>query len=155
MSHVANSLLKVSDAGLELVKSFEGLELHAYPDPGNKATGEPWTIGYGHTQGVHKGDVCTEEQATEWLRSDLSYAEAAVRHLVDVPLSQGQFDALASFVFNCGQGAFGNSTMLRLLNKGDYAGAGGQFSRWNKGADGPLPGLTRRRAAERVMFEGG
>jgi len=88
----------------------------------------------------------------EWLREDLREAEGAVRHLVDVPLSQGQFDALASFVFNVGPSAFGNSTLLRLLNGGDAAGAAEQFKRWNRGADGPLPGLVLRRAAERTLF---
>lgn len=152
MSHAANSLLVTSDVGLALIKSFEGLETTAYPDPGNRITGEPWTIGYGHTRGVRRGDTCTEEQATAWLREDLHAAEGAVRHLVDVALTQGQFDALASFVFNCGAAAFGNSTLLRLLNAGDAAGAAGQFKRWNRGADGVLPGLVRRRAAERDLF---
>ncbi len=152
MSHTANSLLVTSDAGLALIKSFEGLETTAYPDPGNGITGEPWTIGYGHTRGVRRGDTCSEEQATAWLREDLRAAEGAVRHLVDVPLTQGQFDALASFVFNCGAGAFGNSTLLRLLNGGDESGAADQFRRWNRGADGVLPGLVRRRAAERDLF---
>lgn len=152
MSHAANSLLVTSDRGLDLIKEFEGLETEAYPDPGNKVTGEPWTIGYGHTRGVRRGDTCTEEQATDWLREDLQAAEGAVRHLVDVPLTQGQFDALASFVFNCGAGAFGNSTLLRLLNQGLYASAADQFKRWNRGADGPLPGLSRRRAAETALF---
>jgi len=152
MSNAANSLLVTSNRGITLVKEFEGLETTAYPDPGNPSTGEPWTIGYGHTRGVRKGDTCTEDQATEWLRGDLKTAEGAVKHLVDVPLTQGQFDALASFVFNCGAGAFGNSTLLRLLNGGDVSGAADQFSRWNKGASGPLPGLVRRRAAERALF---
>lgn len=152
MSHAANSLLVTSDAGLDLIKVSEGLETVAYPDPGNRVTGEPWTIGYGHTRGVRRGDVCTETQATEWLREDLRAAEGAVRHLVDVPLMQGQFDALARFVFNIGAGAFGNSTLLRLLNAGDAAGAAEQFKRWNRGADGPLPGLVTRRAAERALF---
>ena len=88
MSNAANSLLVTSDRGLALIKEFEGLELEAYPDPGNKVTGEPWTIGYGHTVGVRRGDTCTEEQATEWLREDLRSAEGSVRHLVDVPLTQ-------------------------------------------------------------------
>ncbi len=152
MSHVANALLFTSDLGLALVKRFEGLETVAYPDPGNRVTGEPWTIGYGHTRGVRRGDTCTEEQATAWLREDLQAAEGAVRHLVDVPLNQGQFDALVSFVFNVGAAAFGNSTLLRLLNGGDAAGAAEQFRRWNRGADGVLPGLVRRRAAERDLF---
>lgn len=152
MSHAANSLLVTSDAGLALIKAAEGLETAAYPDPGNRVTGEPWTIGYGHTRGVRRGDTCSEEQATVWLREDLHAAEGAVRHLVDVPLSQGQFDALASFVFNVGPSAFGTSTLLRLLNGGDAAGAAEQFKRWNRGADGPLPGLVIRRAAERTLF---
>jgi lysozyme len=152
MSHPANALLVTSEPGLRLIKVSEGLETVAYPDPGNKVTGEPWTIGYGHTRGVRKGDTCTEEQATEWLREDLQAAEGAVRHLVDVPLTQGQFDALASFVFNVGPTAFGNSTLLRLLNAGDAVAAADQFRRWNRGADGPLPGLVVRRAAERALF---
>ena len=152
MSHAANTLLVTSEAGVDLIKASEGLETSAYPDPGNRVTGEPWTIGYGHTRGVHRGDSCTEAQATAWLREDLRAAEGAVRHLVDVPLGQGQFDALASFVFNVGPSAFGNSTLLRLLNAGDAAGAAGQFKRWNRGADGVLPGLVARRAAERALF---
>jgi len=152
MSHAANSLLVTSDRGLDLIKISEGLETEAYPDPGNRVTGEPWTIGFGHTRGVRRGDTCTEAQATDWLREDLQAAEGAVRRLVDVPLTQGQFDALASFVFNIGPAAFGNSTLLRLLNAGDAAGAAGQFKRWNRGADGVLPGLVTRRAAERDLF---
>lgn len=152
MSHAANSLLVTSERGLELIKISEGLETEAYPDPGNRITGEPWTIGYGHTRGVRRGDTCTEEQATEWLRSDLEEAERAVRRLVDVSLTQMQFDALVSFVFNIGASAFGNSTLLRLLNAGDAAGAAHQFKRWNRGSGGVLPGLVTRRAAERDLF---
>lgn len=152
MSNVANSLLVTSNRGVSLVKEFEGLETTAYPDPGNPVSGEPWTIGYGHTRGVCKGDTCTEDQATEWLRGDLKDAEGAVKHLVDVVLSQNQFDALVSFVFNCGASAFGNSTLLRMLNQGSYLGAADQLPRWNRGASGPLPGLVRRRAAERDLF---
>ncbi len=152
MTHPANALLVTSDGGLALIKASEGLETEAYPDPGNRVTGEPWTIGYGHTRGVRRGDTCTEEQATEWLREDLQTAEGAVRRLVGVPLSQGQFDALASFVFNVGPSAFGNSTLLRLLNADDAVGAAEQFKRWNRGADGVLPGLVTRRAAERDLF---
>ena len=145
--------MNISDTGLRLITEFEGLRLAAYPDPGTG--GEPWTIGVGHTGGVHLGDTCTEEQAMDWLRSDVRYAESAVEHLVKVPLDQGQFDALVSFVFNCGQGAFGQSTMLRLLNAGDYDGASRQFGRWNKAGNQELPGLTRRRAAEAKLFSTG
>lgn len=152
MSHSANSLLVTSGKGLDLIKVSEGFEAEAYPDPGNRVTGEPWTIGYGHTRGVRRGDTCTDAQATDWLREDLQAAEDAVRHMVDLPLTQMQFDALASFVFNVGPSAFANSTLLRLLNAGDAAGAAEQFKRWNRGADGVLPGLVARRAAERDLF---
>ena len=152
MSHTANALLITSQTGLDLIKVSEGLEIEAYPDPGNRVSGEPWTIGYGHTRGVRRGDTCTEAQATQWLREDLRAAEGAVRHLVEVPLTQGQFDALASFVFNVGPTAFGNSTLLRVLNAGDATGAAEQFNRWNRGASGVLPGLVIRRAAERDLF---
>lgn len=143
--------MEISDAGLELVKEFEGCRLEAYPDPGSGA--EPWTIGYGHTGDVHPGDACNQQQADEWLLQDLTYSEAAVNYLVKVPLTQGQFDALVSFVFNCGQMAFGNSTMLRMINAGDMDDASEQFARWNKGPNGPMAGLTRRRAAEQALFE--
>ena len=145
--------MKTSDTGIALICAFEGLELAAYPDPGSG--GEPWTIGYGHTRGVKPGDTCTQEQATEWLREDLRFAEAAVDHLVKVALDQHQFDALVSFTFNVGQGAFGQSTMLRLLNAGDVAGAAKQFGRWNMAGSRVLPGLTRRRAAEAKLFTTG
>mgnify|MGYP001121869705 CR=1 FL=1 len=116
---------------------------------------EPWTIGYGHTAGVRRGDVCTAEQAEAWLRQDIKYATACIERRVEVPLTQGQYDALASFVYNVGQTQFGNSTLLRLLNAGNTVGAAAQFDRWNRGATGVLPGLVERRTAERVMFEGG
>lgn len=146
--------MKTSDAGLDLIAEFEGCVLHAYPDPASG--GEPWTIGYGHTKGVRPGDVCTREQAREWLAQDVEEAESAVDRLVTVPLTQGQFDALVSFTFNLGGGNFANSTMLRLLNGGASPEAiAGQFGRWVNGPNGPMEGLVRRRAAERVMFLGG
>ncbi len=144
--------MKTSQAGIDLIKEFEGFVDHAYPDPGSG--GEPITIGYGHTGGVKLGETCTRAQAEEWLREDLRFAEAAVDHLVTVPLEQHQFDALVSFTYNCGQGALGQSTLLKLLNAGNYNATPVQFDRWNKGPNGPMPGLTRRRAAERKMFEG-
>lgn len=93
--------MQTSDRGLEFIKHHEGLETKAYPDPGS-ADGHPWTIGVGHTKGVKKGDTCTVAQAMEWLREDVRTAEAAVLRLVKVPLTQAQFDALVSFVFNVG-----------------------------------------------------
>lgn len=144
--------MKTSDAGLEFIKEHEGIELKAYPDPGTG--GEPWTIGVGHTGGVSPGDTCTVEQAMEWLREDVAEAEQAIRQNVHVALNQDQFDALVSFIFNVGGGAFKNSTLLRKLNLGDYEGAENEFQRWNKAGGRVLAGLTKRRLAEEALFAG-
>lgn len=145
--------MRTSDHGLQHIMESEGCRLDAYPDPGSGGT--PWTIGVGHTGGVRPGDRCTMEEAMAWLRADVAWAEEAVSGQVRVPLSQRQFDALVSFVFNVGAGQFGSSTLLRLLNQGDHAGAAAQFERWTRAAGRVLPGLVKRRAAERAMFEGG
>ena len=144
--------MKTSLGGIALLQEFEGCVLHAYPDPATGA--EPWTIGYGHTKGVKPGDTCTREQALAWLHEDVDWAEAAVRANVKVPLEQHQFDALVSFTFNVGAGAFGASTMLKLINAKNMPAAAQQFGRWINGPSGPMPGLVRRRGAERAMFEG-
>lgn len=141
-------VMQISKAGLDLIKQFEGLYLKAYRCP----AGVP-TIGYGHTAGVAMGQTITQQQADDYLRRDVRQFERAVARLVTVPLTQGQFDALVSFAFNLGEGALAQSTLLRLLNAGDYAGAAAQFDRWNKAGGRVLPGLVRRRAAERALFE--
>ena len=141
-------MMQISKAGLDLIKQFEGLYLQAYRCP----AGVP-TIGYGHTAGVAMGQTITQQQADDYLRRDVRQFERAVSRLVRVPLTQGQFDALVSFAFNLGEGALAQSTLLRLLNAGDYAGAAAQFDRWNKAGGRVLPGLVRRRAAERALFE--
>lgn len=141
-------MMQISKAGLDLIKQFEGLYLNAYRCP----AGVP-TIGYGHTAGVAMGQTITQQQADDYLRRDVRQLERAVARLVTVPLTQGQFDALVSFAFNLGEGALAQSTLLRLLNAGDYAGAAAQFDRWNKAGGRVLPGLVRRRAAERALFE--
>lgn len=140
--------MKISAAGLALIKSFESLELKAYL-PTDK---DVPTIGYGHTQFVKMGDTCTETQAEQWLREDCAWAEDCVTNGVHVDLSQNEFDALVSLVFNIGCTAFKNSTLLKLLNANDKEGAMGQFRRWNRQAGQELAGLTRRRAAEERMF---
>ncbi|MBK3870977.1 lysozyme [Stutzerimonas frequens] len=141
--------MHTSQNGLDLIKSFEGLRLSAYKDVVGVVT-----IGYGTTSGVKMGDTITKERAEELLREDVKRFEQQVQRLVKVPLTQGQFDALVSFVYNLGAGNLSNSTLLRLLNAGDYAGAGAQFERWNKAGGKVLAGLVRRRAAERALFEG-
>ncbi len=134
----------------DLIKEFEGCKLEAYPDPGTGA--EPITIGVGHTGGVKLGDVITQEQADEYLVSDVSHAANAVNQMVDENMTQGQFDALCSFAFNLGIGNLKNSTLLKKLNSGDIQGAADQFLVWNKAAGKVMAGLTRRREAERALF---
>lgn len=141
--------MHTSQKGLDLIKSFEGLRLSAYRCPADIPT-----IGYGTTAGVKMGDTITKERAEELLREDVARFESQVLRLVKVPLTQGQHDALVSFVYNLGAGNLSNSTLLRLLNAGDYAGAAAQFDRWNKAGGKVLAGLVRRRAAERALFEG-
>ena len=140
--------MKISDEGLELIKEYERLVLGAYmPTPKDVPT-----IGYGHTKGVKMGDTCTPLQADTWLREDCEEAERCIAKYVTVPLMQNEFDALVSFVFNVGCGAFAGSTMLKLLNAGDYDAAALQFRRWNKQARTVLAGLTRRRTDEERLF---
>lgn len=140
-----------SDRAIELVKSFEGLRLQAYPDPGTG--GKPWTIGYGHTDGVHQGQRITEVQAVALLAQDLARAAADVRRLVTASLTQSQFDALVSFVFNVGAAAFAGSTLLRKVNGRDMQGAAAEFGRWVYAGGEVMPGLVRRRLAESKLFE--
>lgn len=141
--------MRTSQKGIDLIKKFEGCRLEAYKCPAGI-----WTIGYGHTKGVKDGQIITQEQAEEFLREDLRIFEQTVESCVKVPLSQNQFDALVSFCYNCGSGALKTSTLLRLLNEGNYSSAADQFLRWNKAGGKVLAGLTRRREEERVMFLG-
>lgn len=143
---------RINDAGLTLVKSFEGLELTAYQD----SVGV-WTIGYGHTAAagppeVYAGQRISEAEAENILRRDLNLFEDGVRDLVTVPLNSNQFSALVVFSFNVGLGAFESSTLRRKLNAGDYEGASNEFPRWVKAGGQTLAGLVRRRDAERALF---
>ncbi|MFW1762637.1 lysozyme [Acinetobacter calcoaceticus] len=144
--------MKTSNAGLNLIKGFEGKRLNAYDD----GVGV-WTIGFGtikYPNGVRvrKGDTCTEQQAEDYLRNDLAKFEAAINKLVKAPLSQNQFDALASFTYNLGETNLANSTLLKKLNKGDYQGTADQFLVWNKAGGKVMKGLVHRREAERALF---
>lgn len=137
----------------DIIKRHEGLRLKAYPDPGSG--GAPWTIGYGHTRGVRRGDICTQDMADAWLDEDMADAYDAIDHAVIGSITVPQRDALCSFVFNVGASAFAKSTLLRLLNAGDEAGAAAQFMRWNKASGKVLPGLVKRRGEERALFLSG
>lgn len=153
---------RTSPHGISLMHYFETCKLMAYPDPGSK-NGEPWTIGWGHTgPEVKPGLEWTQQQADSVFVDDLRRFERDVLSLVKVPLTQGQFDALVSFAYNVGSDidadtipeGLGDSTLLRKLNAGDYAGAAIEFLKWNKNDGKPMRGLTRRRHAEMGLFNG-
>lgn len=142
--------LRAGPDAYALIRRFEGLHLTAYWDNGQYA------IGYGHRgPDVSPGQRITVEEAERLLQQDVAKAETVVRSLVTVPLTQAQFDALVSFVYNVGAGAFRSSTLLRLLNDGDYAGAMAEFNRWVYSDGRVLPGLVARREAEAALFERG
>lgn len=138
---------EVSREGLDLIKSFEGFESEAYLCPAGV-----WTIGYGHTRGVKKGDIITEQEAEKRLKEDVKKAEDAVNKYVHVQLTQNQYDALVSFVYNVGEGNFENSTLLKKLNSGDYNGVRNEFGRWVYASGKRLRGLEKRRVKEKALF---
>lgn len=140
--------------GVALIKSYETLRLHAYPATKAEEAQGLYTIGYGHA-GVPKGMVITEAQAEEMLKQDLAKFEKGVAEAVQVQLTPDQFAALVSLAFNIGVGAFQKSTLVRLLNKRDWAGAANQFGAWIKQGDVILEGLVLRRAAEKALFLAG
>lgn len=142
--------MNISQDGLNRIKGYEGERLEAYLD----SVGIP-TIGVGHTgKDVRMGMKISKQESDVLLRLDLVTAENAVNRAVTAKLTQNQFDALVSLAFNIGGTAFANSTLVKLLNAKDYAGAAAQFLRWNKAGGKTLPGLSSRRAAEMKHFMG-
>lgn len=146
--------MKTSANGIAHIKEFEGFRSKRYLCPANKPT-----IGYGHVirdferLSLWDADL-TEEQATKLLMKDLAERfEPAVSEMVTVPLTQGQFDVLVSFAFNFGEAKLRSSTLLKLLNAGDYDGARKQINRWVYSNGKKLDGLIRRRARETEMFQ--
>lgn len=171
MAYNGQMNMKPSNSAVVLAKASEGLRLVAYPDPGSG--GAPWTIGYGSTTGVSRGDTITLDQAEARLDRDLANAAAIVNAALKVPVTQGQFDACTDFVFNVGPGRKSNaakgdpgkdgfvvlkngqpSTLLRKINDSDFAGAAEEFGKWTKASGKTLPGLVTRRTKERSLFEG-
>jgi lysozyme len=137
-----------SDKGLALTKSFEGLHLAAYKDCANV-----WTIGYGHTgSGVYNGMTISEAEAETLLHADLAEAVACVNRAMTATVSQNQFDAMVDFCFNAGRGNLLQSTLLRKVNLGDFAGAAAQFGLWVHAGGQIVDGLVRRRKAEAELF---
>ena len=141
--------MRTSQKGIDLIKEFEGYSERVYLCPGGV-----YTIGYGHTKGVQVGDTCTREKAEEYLKDDLRDTEEADLDLVDVPLTQNQFDALVSLVYNIGSGNFYDSTIRKVINYkvsdiDEYRRA---WMMWVKAQGRVLKGLVRRREAEFKLF---
>ena len=145
--------MKTSKAGLDLIKQFESFRAAPYLC----SAGVP-TIGYGTTvypNGIKvklSDQKITQQLAETFLQHHVNVIEKDVSKLVKVTLTQNQFDALVSFGYNGGIGAFGDSTLLKLLNAGDIDNASKQFERWNKAGGKVSNGLTRRRNAEKALF---
>ena len=156
--------MQASEHGLELLKQWEGFKLNVYKD----SAGLP-TIGVGHlitkaeqSSGnilitgapVRYANGLTDQQALDLLGQDVLPAEQAVNNGVKVALSQNQFDALTSFTFNVGVGAFTGSTLLKVLNQGQYDQVPDQLRRWNKAGGKVVPGLSNRRENEVKLWNG-
>jgi GH24 family phage-related lysozyme (muramidase) len=137
----------LAEPGLALLKSFEQCRLSAYRD----SVGVP-TIGWGHTAGVSMGMTCDQPQADRWLVGDVQAAVNSCDANAPQNLTQNQFDALVVFTFNVGIGAEAHSTLLAKLKAGDMAGAADEFLKWDHAGGVVVPGLTRRRKAERALF---
>lgn len=141
--------MRINSRGLDLIKKCEGLRLKAYRCP----AGVP-TIGYGHTRNVKMGMTCTPEQAETWLREDCARAQACIetKCIKAEFMNENELSALISFVFNIGCGSFAESTMLGMLNAGNFEGAANQFKRWVYAKGKRQAGLVTRRAMERALF---
>lgn len=138
---------------VEFLRWWEGLPggkpaLQAYDDGGGV-----WTIGYGTTRDVRPGDECTEDEALEMLLDDLEETWSEIDPLIRVTIAQHELDALVSLAYNIGVEAFRKSTLLSRLNAGDFGSASDEFVRWNRQGGRILPGLVKRRAAERRIFD--
>lgn len=144
--------MKTNQAGIELIKEFEGFRGKAY-----KCSADVWTIGYGHTSAagepfVKAGMVMTESEAEALLKKDIKKYEDAVNRAITVALTDNQFAACVSLCYNIGPGNFAKSSVVRFCNKKQFKDAADAFNLWNKAGGKVLPGLTRRRAAEIALF---
>ncbi|XUY25865.1 lysozyme [Agrobacterium sp. rho-8.1] len=143
--------MKTNKDGISIITKWEGCVLTCYLCPAKIPT-----IGVGTTKGLTRADVgkktITMAEAERLLKEDLARFEADVTRLVKVQVNENQFSAMVSLAYNIGTGAFSSSTLLRLVNAKDYAGAAKQFDRWNKGGGKVLKGLVNRRNDEEALF---
>lgn len=142
-------MLPILPSLLSLGRASEGFRPKAYRCPAGK-----WTVGYGHTDGVSENDTRTLDQAERDLIMDMEKAQARMKSFVKKPLSWEQANALTDFVFNCGAGNFANSTLLRLVNDGQFDLVPDEIRKWHHVDGKDLEGLVVRRNAEANMWEG-
>jgi len=143
------TLMTTSQKGIDLIKEFEGCVLKAYKCPAGV-----WTIGYGTTQGINPNMVITQAQAETFLKRDIKPVERFLNSM-GINYTQGQFDALTSWIYNLGIGAFKSSTMYKyIVAKRKDVEITDQMVRWVNSGGKPLLGLKRRRVAEANMFLG-
>jgi len=135
------------ELALPIIQKFEGFRTKAY-----QCSAGVWTIGWGTTEGVKKGDAITRSDAEKRLCEYVAKSQKDITRLVEVPLNDYQEAALLSFVYNIGINGFAKSTLLKKLNRRDYAGAANEFRRWNKAGGVVLAGLVKRRKAEAELF---
>ncbi len=140
--------MKITNEGINLIKKFEGLRLEAYLCPAGV-----WTIGYGHTKGVKKGQVITQLEADNLLKEDLSSFEKGVTSLIKSNINQNQFDSLVSFAFNLGLANLKSSTLLKKVNANpNDKTIVDEFLKWVYAKKVFLEGLHRRRQAEANLY---
>ena len=139
--------MKISKSGIDLIAKWEGFRSNAYLD----VVGV-WTIGYGHTKGVRPGDTITKTEAKKWLESEIERHVAKFDTYIKVPLTQGQFDALASFHYNLGANILKGTGLLDAINKQDWESASKQMLLYNKGGGRIIQGLVNRRKEESELF---
>lgn len=154
--------MRISPAGVQLIKDFEGCKLTSYPDP--KTGGHPYTVGWGATgAGIGPETVWTQPYADARLLEDIAEREAVINAKVTHPMTQGQFDAFVSILYNVGHGnprrdgiielkSGWPSTLLRKFNAGDIGGAETEWCKWVSPGSSVMHGLFRRRQAELVLF---
>lgn len=152
--------MRMTQEGIDLVKSFESCKLAAY-----RGIDDKWTIGWGRSRNVKEGDICSQGQADQWLKEDLADFEMLVLACISERITDNQLSALVSFTFNVGLGykgikdglkslvSGGPSSLLKYLRKMNYAAAAAEFPKWDKVGGVPVPGLLRRRLAEKALFE--
>lgn len=157
-------MMKTSSEGLALIRHYEQCRLVSYPDP--KTGGAPWTIGWGATgPGIGPGLIWSQRQADDRFAADVAEREEAVLQAIDAPMSQGQFDAVVSIVFNVGYGTNKRdgilrlvsgtpSTLVRMLNAGQYDRSRAEFAKWISPGSAAEYGLRRRRRAEQGLWDG-